>query len=653
MGDFIFVKKIAFLAIISTAFSVDFNISSSLNSGYCSSYDFYDYSENLLDINLFSDNLFAWVQYEYSNPPEVGFPINDIRKFRVEYTAGGLSLKAGDLYEFWGRGLLLNQFDDQSTNFDNGTRGLSFEYNKKPFTISHLNGYSSIWLMGQDIRIPGYNNIHNMMANRFQYDWNSISIGLTQLKSNELHQKQVNIAPPAEVNHNLKGAYISHFSSNYDAFLEYVDKVATEKPVGFNVQPNDTLKRGHGIYGNLNFYFGNWALSSEYKRYSFDASHTDFTADDYGNRISFQQMPTLGKEHNNVLLGRLVHNYNYNDERGIQFEVNGSISSMNILAQYAHLSRNNTWQSVSLFDWIPDALPNFLPSKEPSSLPYVESYFEATGYAFDEKLFFKLGYGNNEGVLKTNRFYEGTQRDIIQYFTFDTTYNEFDVDESFPIIDTLFLFDTTESYNVESKMWQVANAFTIPIEFQFSFNSGYNVGFGLQYQEREYYDRIVGNSSGFNTSDSTWVMTDNEGQPILNDLKKSKLVNRGGNIVNTQYNRVVYFQISKAPKWSFTLTQDFTSAYEGAIPVDPYYNPLEALISGDFKYFTGSRNTVKPPSWINNRWISAEFSYNITSSQRISVMYGSIQGGLFCSNGVCRVIPAFNDGFKVAYSASF
>ena len=109
---------------LSFALSVDFNVSSSLNSGYCSSYDFYDYSENILDINLFSSNLFAWVQYEYSNPPEVGFPINDIRKFRVEYSAGGLSLKAGDIYEFWGRGLLLNQFDDQITNFDNGTRGL-------------------------------------------------------------------------------------------------------------------------------------------------------------------------------------------------------------------------------------------------------------------------------------------------------------------------------------------------------------------------------------------------------------------------------------------------------------------------------------------------------------------------------------------------
>ena len=646
-------KKIAYLFVLSFALSVDFNVSSSLNSGFCSSYDFYDYSENILDINLFSSNLFAWVQYEYSNPPEVGFPINDIRKFRVEYSAGGLSLKAGDIYEFWGRGLLLNQFDDQITNFDNGTRGLSFEYNRGPFTISHLNGYSSIWLMGQDIRIPGYNNIHNMMANRLQYDWMSFSLGLTQLKSNELHQKQVNIAPPAEVNHNLRGIYLSHISSNYDGFLEYVDKVATEKPVGFNVQPNDTLKRGHGVYGNLNFYFGNWALSSEYKRYSFDASHTDLTADDYGNRINFQQMPTLGKEHNAVLLGRLVHNYNYNDERGVQFEVNGSISTLNVLAQYAHLSRNNTWQSVSLFDWVPSSLPNFFPSIEPSSLPYIESYFEATGYALADRLFFRVGYGQNKEVLKTNRFFEGTQMDINQAYSLDTTYNEFDIYQDFPIIDTLFFFDTTESYNVESKMWQVSDAFTFPLEIQFSFNSGYNIGFGFQYQEREYYDRIVGNSSGYNTSDSSWIMTDNEGQTINNDLKKSKLVNADGNIVNTQYNRVFSIQISRAPKWSFTLTQDFTNAYEGAISVDPYYNPLEALISGDFKYFLGGRNTVKPPSWIKNRWVSAEFSYNITSSQRISVMYGSIQGGLFCSNGVCRVIPAFNDGFKFAYSASF
>ena len=41
--------------------------------------------------------------------------------------------------------------------------------------------------------------------------------------------------------------------------------------------------------------------------------------------------------------------------------------------------------------------------------------------------------------------------------------------------DTLFFFDTTESYNVESKMWQVSEALTFPLELQFSFNNGYNI----------------------------------------------------------------------------------------------------------------------------------------------------------------------------------
>ena len=36
-------------------------------------------------------------------------------------------------------------------------------------------------------------------------------------------------------------------------------------------------------------------------------------------------------------------------------------------------------------------------------------------------------------------------------------------------------------------------------------------------------------------------MTDNEGQGINNNLKKSKLVNADGSIVNTQYNRAVSY----------------------------------------------------------------------------------------------------------------
>ena len=156
---------------------LDFN--AGVNSSFGNSYDFYSFSENTLDLNIFYKNFQSWVQYEYSNPPDIGFPINDIRKFRMEYDSKNFLIKLGDIYEIWGRGLSLNQFDDQTTNFDNGLRGLFIEYNKNPFTISHINGSSEFWNLGFDLRVPYFKDKHNMIANRFQYEKGTFTLGQT------------------------------------------------------------------------------------------------------------------------------------------------------------------------------------------------------------------------------------------------------------------------------------------------------------------------------------------------------------------------------------------------------------------------------------------------------------------------------------------
>ena len=650
------ILKEAFVFIVSSSFifanQVDMN--GAVNSNFGNSYGFYDFSENILDLNIFYNDLQGWIQYEYSNPPDIGFGNNDIRKFRLEYSTGDFILKLGDLYEFWGRGLLLNQFDDQVTNFDNGTRGLLIEYDGGALSASHMNGNSNIWNMGSDTRIPEYNNTHNMMANRIQYNRGLMSLGLTQLRSNEEHD--MNIGPSVLVSHDLKGGYATWAGGNADFFLEYVDKVSTEKVTMFGAIPNDTLIKGHGYYQNFNFYLGNWGISTEYKRYAFDRAHGDILAEDYGNQIEYQQMPTLGKEHNSTLLGRLTHNYNFNDERGAQVELNGSLLGLSITAQYAHLSRNDTWQSVGAFDWVKNSVEGFLPSSDISALPYWENYQEVSGYAFNDKLYFKLGRGSNKEILKTIRFFEGSQVDISSIDTsltwlYDTlVWN----DETYYDSTEVELYDTnyTSPYDVESKLWQQSKAFTIPLEVNYIFDNGYTFGVGFQYQEREKVNRSKGNATTFNPGDSTWSMYDPDDYSNTYDETTTQLANADGS-VKKQYNRLVYLSISKAPKWSFTITHDMTNAYEASTPYDPYYNPLEALISGDLKYFTGNRNNTDPPSWIQNRWVSVEFAYNITSSQRLSIMYGSIQGGLFCSNGVCRLIPPFNDGVKISYSASF
>ncbi len=643
-------KIILCLTICSVLVANDIDFNAALTANYGDSYDFYSYSENRLDLNFFYNDLQGWVQYEYSNPPDVGFPINDIRKFRIEYTLDDFTIKFGDIYEFWGRGLVLNQFDDQITNYDNGTRGLFVGYSNGPLSASHLNGNSNVWLFGSDLRKPYYNNSHNMSGNQIQYDWNSFSLGLTQIQSNEVHQKL--FGDDAYVNHKMKGVYGSWLATNIDIFIEYVDKISTEKTDFFQEVAHDSLKKGHGIYGNLNLYLGSWGLSTEYKRYAFDKSHSDFTADDYGNRIELQMMPTLGKEQNSTLLGRVSHNYNFNDERGVQVELNGSLfNRFSVSAQYSHLSRNKDWKSLNPLDWVDKSLDTYLPSSNPSALPYWENYEEISGFILGDNLYFKLGHGSNQEVFKTMRYFDGMQISTIftESWVKDTT--DF---YGYMIIDSTMTIDTSFSdpFKVVAKMWQVAKSFTIPMELNYTFDNGYSLGVGFQYQERTKKNISKGNAISYSNSDSSWILINPENPDSSFETHDTQF-SLNGEKVNTQYNRMIYVTLSKAPRWSFTITQDWANAFDGPTTVDPYYNPVEALVFGDLKYFTGDRNPTDPPPFIQKKWVSAELAYNLTSSQRISIMYGSIQGGLFCSNGICRLIAPFNDGIKFSYSAIF
>ena len=367
-------------------------------------------------------------------------------------------------------------------------------------------------------------------------------------------------------------------------------------------------------------------------------------------------MPTLAKEHNSTLLGRVSHTYSFNDERGIQFELNGSIMDLAISMQYAHLSRNETWRSNSENDWKHSIIDNYLPSSDFSALPYWENYNEISGYTLNERLYFKIGHGINREIIKNLRNFIGYQKDLSSVDTsYIEVYDSLEWDGTWyydttlvPFYDSLF----TDEYDVESKLWQQAESFTIPIELNYIFDSGYSIGLGFQYQERKKFNRMKGNATNYDYGKSKWTMYDPDDYSQSFSTRTTQFASENGP-VNKQYNRLIYFSVSKASKWSLTITHDATNAFETGQLKDPYYNPLEALIYGDIKYFTGNRKNTDAPSWAQNRWVSAEFAYNITSSQRISIMYGSIQGGLFCSNGICRIIPPFNDGLKVSYSASF
>ena len=60
---------------------------------------------------------------------------------------------------------------------------------------------------------------------------------------------------------------------------------------------------------------------------------------------------------------------------------------------------------------------------------------------------------------------------------------------------------------------------------------------------------------------------------------------------------MISISVGKASKWALTLNYDWTNVQE-IVTVDPKYNPLEALVYGDIKYFTGERNRKVSPSFI-------------------------------------------------------
>ena len=629
------------------------NYNTGITMNFGDSYDDYSFMENRMDLNFFKGNFSGWLQYEYSDPPELGYPIKDLRKYRFEYNYGPWKFKYGDIYEIWGRGLTLVQIDDQGIDFDNSTRGIMINYDAGNIRISHLNGNTKNDILDTDLRIPAFTFSHDMEGTNLEFDFDKYSIGLSHLQSDEIHQyRPYGPLDTAFVNHRLSGFYLSSFGKNYDIFFEYVDKQSKESIFSLDFFGNEVenvvpLKKGYGLYLNSNFYLSTWSIFAEYKRYSFDRinpANTDYVISNYGNRIDYQVMPILYREQNHSFLGRVAHQTNANDERGIQIEVSGALpAGLQLVSQYSKLSRNDKWESFTPINWSPSSLGGFLPSEDISTLPYSEFYNEISGYFLKDKLFAKIVFGANKEIPKVIRNFSGANTSISENWTY-TDSIEFNDDWFFT--DSILEGIDTVSYDVSSKLYRTSKSFTIPLELSYNYNNHYSFGIGLAYQEKELKNVSYSNVGSYNWLDSSWVLID----PDNPTSYQKEETNQYPNNIPAQINRMFYFSISKASQWALTINYDWTNVQE-VIELDPQYTPLEALLFGDLKYFKGERDRLNPPSFIQNKWVSMELSYNITSTQRISIIYGSLQGGLVCSNGICRILQPFNDGLKLSYSA--
>lgn len=542
--------------------------SGSLSHSYGKSNNNFNFQESFIDINGNWNQWAGWIQFEISNPPELGRKFTGLRKFRIEYTKGPLSLQMGDIYTFWGRGLMVNMVEDQAVDLDTGIRGGLVNWTNNFLDLALLSGSQKIWrltnqVIDYDNRIPNYGVENFLYGSRISGHYKGWNGGVQVLKVEEDHPDAKGIIE--KVDHLLMGATLDYFGENGDVGLEWVKK--------------DSI--GFGLFGNVNMYLWGWSLGGSYKNYHFANLGPDHRWDfvNYaGGVLTIQQMPTVFKEHSTRLLSRITHIIDYNDEVGFDIHLEGPINPQSQLTLvYAQSSRHNEWVwNNKSIKWEMISSSVNMPSSKNELNPFKEFYAELDGNLMNGNFHYTVGIGTTEDVidLYLNR-YTGSDQILI---------------------------------------YEAVSAQTFPTHFSYTLNTHYSLEVKYEYQELK---------KGIHQYAPSSIV------PFESNFMKE-----------TQYNRFMSIGVSRSPKWSANLAIDMSSTDEQIIVEnDRDVNSIEKILG---KFWDTSLT-----------WASMELAYNISENHRLTIMVGSQRGGVLCSNGVCRYIQPFENGFKVGLVSLF
>ena len=717
----------------------------------------FHYSEVLLNMNLSNEFLNTWFQFEYSKPPEIGMSINGLRKFRVDYSNGPVELSVGDIYKIWGRGLILNQFDDQSVNLDNGYRGLSFSLIDDRYTFNLISGISNINRISQDFwqnidqesRKPNHLSKHSIFGSDLELFRGPVSVGFSFLQSRENHpinNPVTMMADSIDVIHRINGFRASTEQGSFSSYLEISNK-NTLLTKSENPQYKSIFKpyNGFSLFGNINYYFTNkfldgWSLTMEYKNYNttkLNPSDKDNFVKNYDMNLIFTQPPTVMREHSSVFLARLIPQVNFSDEVGYQISLVGPVKNIGYFTlNYQAASRTNIWgktfpdnvNALLATEWNSDSSITFKPYLDKEALPFNELYIEMEGYV--NNLRYQLGLGLTEKVPDYHVLYNSGQNNI------------WDVDEDLTDLNDNGTWDTGESFSdkysiinekIENKY---VSAITLPTLLNYNIGNGWSIDLKYEFQRLKsgteflatlssdeffedldgdgtwdmaevfedadsdgiwdaaeetwydlwqsglipddqlyYYDtdedglysegEYFTDTDGDNQWDAEEILYDLDGDGVwddaenLDDLNNDGLWSKKGTYLDStksnfytrnsktgsaiskefQNNHLISLGLGKSPYWSLSLTIESTSTYE--------YGPQKKSVTNPLENFMG--NIID----LENKWIALELMININSNTRLDLMYGTQRGGIICSNGICRYVEPFDDGFKLALSTVF
>jgi len=553
---------ITFFLFFSTLYS-QVNITNELEVRYGGSANDYNYNELIFDtrISLFKPNYMieGILSFERSNPPEIGLDERGLRKYLIGYYKENWSLEFGDIYQTWGRGLILNQLDYQNLDFDTGAEGVGFKFSKPNLSVNLIVGdlalsKSTTSHSGYNPRIPNYFIDQFIYGADFNHFINGFNYGLSILAVEENSQ---------DINHNLSNFRISKDYSAGDIFLSLIRK--DSKKDNF-----DQNKQGSGFYLSNTNYLSNWSITTSYRSMKIDINDPmsrDNLSENFGNALDIQRSPTGYYLHTFRLLSRTTQEVNLNDEIGLEFQVSGPLNSNNIVAiNFMKSSSTKQWYQILGGEWAGKE-NSFFPTSDNSAYPFEEIYLEFSGYSKNGNIYYKTGIDFQ--------------------------------DEVFNVL----------SNSSENKSYEINKSQTVPLLLSFNTGSKWSFEMQLEYQKLKtgFKNIIISDVAGIDDLYS------------FHSLLSEKY----------QINKFISLSTNFNQKWTFNFSVETTNADESKLNNDSNEN------------FDSS-----------NSWKSFGVSYKFDTDDTLQVFYGSIRGGLDCTNGVCRYIQSFDDGLRIDYTSN-
>ena len=553
---------ITFFLFFSTLYS-QVNITNELEVRYGDSANDYNYNELIFDtrISLFKPNYMieGILSFERSNPPEIGLDERGLRKYLIGYYKENWSLEFGDIYQTWGRGLILNQLDYQNLDFDTGAEGVGFKFSKPNLSVNLIVGdlalsKSTTSHSGYNPRIPNYFIDQFIYGADFNHFIKGFNYGLSILAVEENSQ---------DINHNLSNFRIGKDYSAGDIFLSLIRK--DSKKDNF-----DQNKQGSGFYLSNTNYLSNWSITTSYRSMKIDINDPisrDNLSENFGNALDIQRSPTGYYLHTFRLLSRTTQEVNLNDEIGLEFQVSGPLNSNNIVAiNFMKSSSTKQWYQILGGEWAGKE-NSFFPTSDNSAYPFEEIYLEFSGYSKNGNIYYKTG-----------------------------------IDFQNEVFNVL-------SNSSENKSYEINKSQTFPLLLSFNTGSKWSFEMQLEYQKLKtgFKNIIISDVAGIDDLYS------------FHSLLSEKY----------QINKFISLSTNFDQKWTFNFSVETTNADESKLNNDSNEN------------FDSS-----------NSWKSFGVSYKFDTDDTLQVFYGSVRGGLDCTNGVCRYIQSFDDGLRIDYTSN-